>query len=93
MIAAYVDDCIIAAEKEDKLEHYMKILKNRFALKELGFMKNNQLKTDILGLDLDYDRAEGIIQLNIKNYIEKMFEDYEEIISRKEKINSVSNIY
>ena len=93
MIAAYVDDCIIAAEQEDKLEQYMKILKNKFALKELGFMINNQLKTDILGLDLNYDRTEGIIQLNIKNYIEKMFEDYKEIISRKEKINSVPNIY
>ena len=85
MIAAYVDDCIIADENEDDLEKYMEILKDKLAFKELGFMTNNQMKTDILGLDLNYDRTKGIIQLSMNNHIGKIFEGYEEIISKKVK--------
>lgn len=71
IIAAYVDDCLIAAKDEEKLVKYMKLLKNKFALKELNFMNHDKLETDLSGLDLSYNREKGTIQLNITRYIEK----------------------
>lgn len=48
-------------------------------------MINNQLETDILGLDLNYDGEKGILQWNIKNYIEETMRNYEKVISVERK--------
>ncbi len=77
---------MIAACVDDILDQHMTILKNKFTLKELGFMKHDKLETDLLGLDLNYTREKGIIQLNITRYIEKMFEEYKEIVCKKKKL-------
>lgn len=48
-------------------------------------MTNNQLETDILGLDLSYDGEKGILQWNIKNYIGETIRNYEKVISVERK--------
>ena len=82
MIAAYVDDCIMAAISDKLLDKYLSKKKENFLLKEIGVMKNNFLDTDILGIDLIYKRNEGIVQSNMKNYIEKLANEYKYIIDR-----------
>lgn len=86
MIAAYVDDCIIAAKNEDKSVKYMSLLKNKFTLKKLSFMLNGKLEMDILGLDLNYNRDKGIIQLNITNYIEKILKNIKNLYPKRRKL-------
>ena len=52
MIAAYVDDCIIAASSDKLINEYISKMKEKFSLKEIDLMRNNILDTDILGIDL-----------------------------------------
>lgn len=62
-------------------------------MKELGFMIYGKLEMNILGIDLNYNREKGIIQLIITSNIEKVFEEYKEIIFKKKKINSVPSLH
>lgn len=57
-------------------------MKNKFALKEIRKMKNNILDTDILGLDLLYNREESVITLSINRYITTLAEDYKDILKK-----------
>lgn len=77
MIAAYVDDCIIAAKTDKIIDEYMEKLRNKFSLKELGKLDNGILDTDILGLDLKYDKKMGKITLKMESYITKLMNEYE----------------
>ena len=69
MLAVYVDDCIIAAKSETQLSEFIKKLKDKFKLKIVGTMENEILETDILGMDLHYDRNKGQVNLSLKSYI------------------------
>lgn len=55
-------------------------------MKELGFMIYGKLEMNILGIDLNYNREKGIIQLIITSNIEKVFEEYKEIIFKRRKL-------
>ena len=55
-------------------------------------MIHSKLEADMLGIDLDYNREKGIIRLIIPSNIEKIFEEYKEIIFKKKKINSVPSL-
>lgn len=55
MIAAYVDDTLIAAPTEEGIDNIIKMFKEEFTLKIVGTMIGNCLNTDILGMDLNYD--------------------------------------
>lgn len=59
---------------------------NKFTLKKLGFMLNSKLETGILGLDLNYNRDKGIIQLNITNYIEKILKNIKNLYPKRKKL-------
>ena len=85
MVAAYVDDCILAAENDEELDKIEQILRDRFSLKIVGVMKENKLDTDILGMDLHYDYNEGTITLGMKSYITRLKEQYPDIINNDMK--------
>ena len=49
-------------------------------------MLNGKLEMDILGLDLNYNRDKGIIQLNITNYIEKILKNIKNLYPKRRKL-------
>ncbi|CAI1531240.1 hypothetical protein SEUBUCD650_0K00410 [Saccharomyces eubayanus] len=56
MIAVYVDDCVIAASDEQRLDDFISNLENTFELKITGTLIDDILDTDILGMDLIYNK-------------------------------------
>lgn len=85
MIAAYVDDCVVAAESDADLDNIIEKLKSRFSLKIVGTMENDKLSTDILGMDLIYDYNMGKVTLSMESYIAKLQDEYPQIINDKMK--------
>ena len=83
MIAAYVDDTLIAAKNEKEIEEIIKMFKKRFDLKIIGTMENKKLCTDILGLDLEYDLQSNVATLSLESYIKNMETGYPEIVKMK----------
>ena len=83
MIAAYVDDTLIAAKNEKEIDEIIKMFKKRFDLKIIGTMKNKKLCTDILGLDLAYDLQNNVATLSLESYIKNMETGYPEITKKK----------
>ena len=92
MIAAYVDDCIVAARTEQDLDEFIKKLETRFSLKIVGTMKNNVLDTDILGMDLHYNYEKGNITLSMESYIRRLKDDYPMILNDNMIYESIPNI-
>lgn len=85
MVAAYVDDTMIAGYEEDKIDEVIDMFEKEFELKIIGEMKNNILSTDVLGLDLDYDLDRGEATLSLESYIDRMIVDYPEFKNSKEQ--------
>ncbi|CCE64754.1 hypothetical protein TPHA_0I02520 [Tetrapisispora phaffii CBS 4417] len=81
MIAVYVDDCVIAAKSQELLDEFVSTLRNRFELKIIGKMNQGILRTDVLGMDLDYNIDEGKISLSLQSYIESIENDWLDKIS------------
>lgn len=69
MIAAYVDDTLIAAPSEEGIDEIIKMFEEEFTLKIVGNMIGNNLNTDILGMDLNYDMSKGTATLSLESYI------------------------
>lgn len=92
MIAAYVDDCIVAAETDEKLDDIINKLDKRFSLKIVGVMKQDILETDILGMDLEYDYKKGIVELGMESYITTLKDQYPELLQHDMKKENVPHI-
>ncbi|CCH59369.1 hypothetical protein TBLA_0B05400 [Henningerozyma blattae CBS 6284] len=90
LIAAYVDDCVLAAETEEDLDEIIEMFKNTFELKVIGIMnEEKQLEPDILGIDLKYDLNKGIVTLSMKSYIDKFNDDFP-LLKLKEYENNLT---
>ncbi|EDO15227.1 Tkp4 protein [Vanderwaltozyma polyspora DSM 70294] len=76
IIAVYVDDCIIAAKDNIILKRFINKLKETFELKIVGTMDKGILKTDILGMDLDYNITKGEISLSLETYLTGIENDW-----------------
>ncbi|EDO14972.1 Tkp4 protein, partial [Vanderwaltozyma polyspora DSM 70294] len=76
IIAVYVDDCIIAAKNNIILKKFINKMKETFELKIVGTMEKGILKTDILGMDLDYDITKGEISLSLETYLKSIENDW-----------------
>lgn len=85
MIAVYVDDCVIAASDEQRLDDFISNLENTFELKITGTLIDDILDTDILGMDLIYNKKLGTVDLTLKSFIEKMAEKYIEELDKVRK--------
>ncbi|KAK5960334.1 uncharacterized protein PWA37_002408 [Arxiozyma heterogenica] len=92
MIAAYVDDCIIATRTDQKLDEFINALKKQFSLKIVGEMKDIMLNTDILGMNLDYDYKKGEIALSMTSYIKRLEKEYPMILNDKLKDEMIPDI-
>lgn len=92
MIAAYVDDCIIAARTDQELDEFINTLEKQFSIKIVGGMKNNMLNTDILGMDLNYDYEKGEIALSMTSYIKRLEKEYPMILNDKLKEEMIPDI-
>ncbi|CCH59650.1 hypothetical protein TBLA_0B08350 [Henningerozyma blattae CBS 6284] len=89
-IAAYVDDCVLAADTEEDLDEIIEMFKNTFEIKAIVIMnEEKQLETDILGIDLKYDLNKGIITLSMKSYIDKFNNDFP-LLKLKEYENNLT---
>lgn len=85
MIAVYVDDCVIAASDEQRLDDFISNLENTFELKITGTLIDDILDTDILGMDLIYNKKLGTVDLTLKSFIEKMGEKYKKELDKVRK--------
>lgn len=65
IIAAYVDDTLIAAKNEEEIDKIIRMFQKSFDLKIIGIMNDRRLRTDILGLDLDYDLNKVVATLSL----------------------------
>ncbi|CAI4054592.1 uncharacterized protein SKDI_01G0670 [Saccharomyces kudriavzevii IFO 1802] len=85
MIAVYVDDCVIAADDEQRLDEFINELESNFELKITGTLIDDVLDTDILGMDLVYNKKLGTIDLTLKSFIERMTEKYKKELEKVRK--------
>lgn len=85
MIAVYVDDCVIAASNEQRLDEFINKLKSNFELKITGTLIDDVLDTDILGMDLVYNKRLGTIDLTLKSFINRMDKKYNEELKKIRK--------
>ena len=87
MIGTYVDDCLIVAPTQKKLQEISEKIEKEFSVKTVASMSKNKFDADVLGLDLHYDRKRGIVTLcpttYIENIIDTIYKDVVEGSSRK----------
>ena len=82
MIAVYVDNCLLAAKTEEKLDGLVKMLTEGFELKSTGILNDGGVfESDVLGMDLSYDVKKGVAKLSLEKYIGKISKDYEEFLA------------
>ena len=82
MIAVYVDDCLLAAKTEEKLDELVKLPTQGFELKFTGALKDDGVfESDVLGMDLSYDVKKSVAKLSLEKYIGKISKDYEEFLA------------
>ena len=82
MIAVYVDNCLLVARTEEKLDVLMKMLTEGFELKSTGAVNEDGVfESDILGMNLSYDVKKGFAKLSLEKYISKISKDYEEFLA------------
>lgn len=66
----YVDDIIIASERENMLREIKEKLMKRFKMKDKGKLRY------FLGLEITHNRGDKVIQINQKKYIEKLLKRF-----------------
>lgn len=76
-LAVYVDDLVILSQSKKQMDSIKEELKGKFKCKDLGVINH------ILGIQVDYDQANGTMLLNQKNQIERSLKTNG--ISRHEK--------
>ena len=70
IVAVYVDDMILGARSEAKLEEVKKKLNQKFQMKDLGLLHH------FLGVTADQDRSTGRIWLGQPSYAEKLLHKF-----------------
>ena len=70
VVAAYVDDLIIAAKTEEEMQQVKQLLQSRFLMTDMGELHY------CLGIAITYTVGESI-ELHQKQYIEKMLKKYQ----------------
>ncbi|GMM58474.1 hypothetical protein DAKH74_050910 [Maudiozyma humilis] len=73
---------MIAAESEEKIDEIIGKFEEEFELKIVGTMNEGILSTDILGLDLDYDRNKGEATLSLESYLNRIAKNYPDLIDK-----------
>ena len=84
MIAVYVDDCLLAAKTEEKLDELVEMLTEGFDLKSTGAVNEDGVfESDILGMDLSYDVKKGFAKLSLEKYIDRIANDYSQFLTQE----------
>ena len=84
MIAVYVDDCLLAAKTEEKLDELVEMLTEGFDLKSTGAVNEDGVfESDILGMDLSYDVKKGFAKLSLEKYIDRIANDYGQFLTQE----------
>jgi len=66
----YVDDMLIACKIREEIEDLKKILSSEFDMKNLGIAKK------ILGVEIERDRAAGLMFLSQKKYLTRVLHSF-----------------
>ncbi|CAA7038049.1 unnamed protein product [Microthlaspi erraticum] len=64
----YVDDMLVASKSMDEIKKVKSLLSDRFEMKDLGHANR------ILGMDIERDRAAGVLTLSQTSYIKKILQ-------------------
>lgn len=64
----YVDDMLLVSRKIEDINEVKKMLKKQFDMKDLGPAKR------ILGIDIERDRAGGVLKLSQSGYLKKVLQ-------------------
>ena len=84
MIAVYVDDCLLAAKTEEKLDELVEMLTEGFELKSTGAVNEDGMsESDVLGMDLSYDVKKGIVKLSLEKYFCTISKDSEGFLAEE----------
>ena len=70
IVAAYVDDLIIATKTDEEMQDVQQQLQSRFKMKDLGKLHY------CLGITINHDQTNNVIEMHQKQYILKMLEKY-----------------
>ena len=70
IVAVYVDDLIIAAKMNEKMNKVKRNLTSRFKMKDLGNLHH------CLGITVEYDESRRSLWLHQKSYISAMLEKF-----------------
>lgn len=70
-LLVFVDDLLICSKDLKKIDLVKKNLMEKFPIKDLGEIKN------YVGIDIDYDRIKGIMELNQSEYIKSLAKKYD----------------
>ena len=66
----YVDDMLVASKSMVEIEKVKKLLSGRFEMKDLGCARR------ILGMDINRDRAGGVLTVSQSSYVEKVLRTF-----------------
>ncbi|KAH9687889.1 Integrase catalytic domain-containing protein [Citrus sinensis] len=72
----YVDDMLIACKVREEIEDLKKILSSEFDMKNLGIAKK------ILGVEIERDRAAGVMFLSQKKYLTRVLHSFQMLNSK-----------
>ncbi|KAH9722896.1 Integrase catalytic domain-containing protein [Citrus sinensis] len=72
----YVDDMLIACKVREEIEDLKKILSSEFDMKNLGIAKK------ILGVEIERDRAAGLMFLSHKKYLTRVLHSFQMLNSK-----------
>lgn len=67
----YVDDLVLAGNNLDEIKHYKRELSSRFEMKDLGDVKY------FLGLKIEYDMENGILQMSQRQYMKNVLKRFQ----------------
>ena len=70
ILVLYVDDILLACNDKNMLHETKNFLSSNFDMKDLGDTSY------VLGIEIHRDRAQGVLGLSQKAYIEKIFKRY-----------------
>jgi Reverse transcriptase (RNA-dependent DNA polymerase) len=76
-----VDDILICSKDQKEIDSIKLKLSKRFAMKDLGKTKN------YVGITIDYDTANNVMNLSQKMYIESLVKKYNYYIQNTPKSN------
>lgn len=70
VVAVYVDDLLIFHNNNEWKDQLKSTLKRNFSMKDLGSASN------VLNIQIDYDRRNGVLQLNQRKYTEQVLKRF-----------------